>query len=172
MRKALSIAALSLAAACGGAASVNALVNAGGDTNVGTATGNAGQVPAGSAPDPWTGHYTGPLDGASGVLDIAPGGGAGDYAVSLSMGRAGTTGLGCVGGVSGTGRVTGDRMSFMAPIPEESLPNYNGEQCRIDLTRNGQSVRVEATYACTYHHGSSCAFDGTLRKTAARTRRR
>jgi hypothetical protein len=117
----------------------------------------------------WAGHYTGPLDGADGVLDIASGGRPGDYAVSLSMGRTGANGIGCAGEVGGTGRVTGDRLSFMAPIPEESLANYNGEQCRIDLVRNGQSLRVEATYACTYHHGSSCAFAGTLRKAAART---
>jgi len=106
--------------------------------------------------DSWTGHYEGRLDGGDGAVDIGRTT-AGRYTVYMFIGELNR----CSGELRGDGRVSGNRMVFTAPLPEQ-------EPCEITLTRAGTRLNLNPSQSCSYFHGHSCALVGTVTRTSSR----
>jgi hypothetical protein len=96
------------------------------------------------------------LDGGDGAVDISRTAASG-YNVYMFIGELNQ----CTGELRGTGRVTGNRMIFTAPVPEQ-------EPCEITMTRNGARLSLVPSQSCSYFHGSSCALVGTVTRTSSR----
>ncbi len=121
----------------------------------------AGGRPCGDAPaaspagaDSWIGEYEGPFDGATGHVSIARAGSGLTVEVSMFSDH------GCGGSASGRGAVQGNRLTLTMP-PQES------GQCRIVMTRQGSGFAVQED-SCTYYHGRSCEFTGSVTRQGQR----
>lgn len=103
--------------------------------------------------DAWAGHYEGPTDGGQGILDVRAGRASGSYDVRMELAAPG-----CGGDAEGAGVISNGRLIVTAPT-------MTGEQCILEFTRSGSSLRSTEAGACAMQHGPSCDFTGTLRRT-------
>jgi hypothetical protein len=100
----------------------------------------------------FAGYWTGSLDGGNGYARIFPSENAGGYDVELDMAGGGS---GCSGSLVGNASSSGNRL-----VVRQAIPDGSG-QCTVTFTRNGSALSV-AENRCSYFHGASCEFNGTL----------
>jgi hypothetical protein len=100
--------------------------------------------------DPWTGRW----EGAALSATIRRGTAKPDYLViDLAVGDEE-----CAGAVTFYGKpdgttVTGESYALADPA---------APVCRVDLSRNGDTLDAEEAGPCGYYHGASCGFDGSM----------
>jgi hypothetical protein len=102
--------------------------------------------------DSWIGKYAGRGDGGATQFTVTAGGGAGRYSVAGELIGEG----GCSGELSGTGTASGNHLTLIAPIPGER------RQCQMVFTRQGKTIAVQEGDNCSYFHGMSCEFSGSV----------
>lgn len=106
---------------------------------------------AGAGPaDPWAGRW----EGASLSATIRRGTAKPDYLViDLAVGAEG-----CAGAVTLYGKPDGTTVTGESYDPADPAAPV----CRVDLSRNGDTLDAEEAGPCAYHHGASCGFDGSM----------
>lgn len=113
-----------------------------------------GGVPCGDGPsttpssaaggDPWIGRYS------DGEMIITRGNGPNRYAIHIE-----TADAGCGGQITGTGTATRNRMTMIVPVQR----GYRA--CRLDMDRQGSTLRVSQSGDCYLFYGGQCSFDGS-----------
>lgn len=105
-----------------------------------------------SGGDNWAGRYVGPFDGGQGevAISLEP-----NRLYSVNMSVAGN---GCSGQASGFNSPRGNVLALH--IQTGNAADGAGE-CRITMTRQGDTLRVSESGSCTELHGMSCGFSGS-----------
>jgi hypothetical protein len=105
-----------------------------------------------SGGDSWAGRYVGPFDGGQGevAISLEP-----NRLYSVNMSVAGN---GCSGQASGFNAPRGNVLALH--LQTRNTADEPGE-CRITMTRQGNTLRVSESGSCTELHGMSCGFSGS-----------
>ncbi|MEA3013348.1 MAG: hypothetical protein QOD42_1893 [Sphingomonadales bacterium] len=111
-----------------------------------------------SGGDNWAGRYVGPFDGGQGevAISLEP-----NRLYSVNMSVAGN---GCSGQASGFNAPRGNVLALH--VQTGNAVDGAGE-CRITMTRQGDTLRVSESGSCTELHGMSCGFSGSATRRGA-----
>nr|WP_047166870.1 hypothetical protein [Sphingomonas sp. Y57] len=107
--------------------------------------------------DDWSGHYEGTFDNATGGIDISR---AADGKLSIAIGMAGAS---CAGGIDAiVDRPDGDVITVTKAPYEDG--DHQESSCRVSLQKQGDALAISEDEVCMNHHGMSCGFQGTARR--------